>query len=301
MSTDLAMLKTTCIIYAFVFGGASLLTFAFRNTNWGRNIIAAILMWFVIFCLFIFGAYAGWIPFACIIMAIATLAIREFYKMNRVCGTPQLGIAVLALLLMALAIHYDRYDMFHAVPLLTVFVFFAVQLLRGSCEDITRTVGLQTLGLVYWGWLPMHFLRLHKLPGGFGAIIMLCTMIALNDNTAYYTGKLLGKNSPKFSPLISPNKTWVGFAGGTAATLLTAFLFGYTLPHLSVVQRLLLGGAVALLIPAGDLMESAMKRDAGVKDSSSLIPGHGGMMDRFDSWIFTAPLYCYLLITYAMI
>ncbi len=63
----------------------------------------------------------------------------------------------------------------------------------------------------------------------------------------------------------------------------------------------MLGCAVVLLIPAGDLMESAMKRDAGVKDSSSLIPGHGGMMDRFDSWIFTAPIYCYLLITYSMV
>jgi phosphatidate cytidylyltransferase len=126
-------------------------------------------------------------------------------------------------------------------------------------------------------------------------------MIALNDNCAYYTGKLLGKKSPKFAPLISPNKTWVGFAGGAAAALLASVLFGYTLPHLSVWQRLLLGGAVTVLIPAGDLMESAMKRDAGVKDSSGLIPGHGGMMDRFDSWIFTVPIYCYLLITYSVI
>ena len=201
---------------------------------------------------------------------------------------------------MALAIRYDRYDFFHAVPLLAVFVMFSVQLLRGSYADIMKTVGLQLLGLVYWGWLPLHFLRLHKLPGGFGAMIMLCTMIALNDNCAYYAGKLLGKNSAKFAPLISPNKTWVGFAGGTAATLLSAVLFGYTLPHLSTLQRLLLGGVIAVLIPAGDLMESAMKRDAGVKDSGSLIPGHGGVMDRFDSWVFVAPLYCYLLLTYSM-
>ena len=300
MSADSAILKTTCIIYGFVFGGASFVTLVFHKTNWGRNIIAAIMMWFVIFCLFIFGAYAGWMAFACIIVPIACLSIREFYKMNHVCGTTQLLIAISALLLMALAIRYDNHSIFHAVPLLAVFVFFAVQLLRGSYQDITRTVALQSLGLVYWGWLPMHFLCLHKMPGGFGAIIMLCTMIALNDNTAYYSGKLLGKNSPKFSPLISPNKTWAGFAGGTIATLLSGVLFGYALPHLSVFQRILLAAAVALIIPAGDLMESAMKRDAGVKDSSALIPGHGGVMDRFDSWIFTAPLYCYLLQAYEM-
>jgi phosphatidate cytidylyltransferase len=296
-----SILKTTCIIYAFIFGGAALLTFAFRKTNWGRNITAAIMMWFVIFCVFIFGAYAGWLPFAGVIIFIALLSIREFYKINTVCGTPQLMIAFAALLLMALAILYDQSDIFHAIPLLAVFVFFAVHLLRRSSADITRTVGIQSLGLIYWGWLPMHFLRIHKMPGGFGAIVMLCTMIALNDNIAYYTGKLLGKNSPKFAPLISPNKTWVGFAGGFTATLLAAALFGYTMPNTLLTHRLLLGCAVAVLIPAGDLMESAMKRDAGVKDSSNLIPGHGGMMDRFDSWIFTAPIYYYLLMSYSMV
>ncbi len=301
MTDNLAILKTTCIIFAYVFGGASLLTFAFRKTNWGRNITAAILMWLVIFGLFIFGAYAGWLVFACVILTIATLSIREFYKMNNVCGTPQLVISFVALLCMALAIRYEQYEMFHAVPLLAVFVFYSIQLFRNSCADITRIVAIQSLGLVYWGWLPMHFLRLHNMPGGFGAIVMLCMMIALNDNCAYYTGKLLGKNSPKFAPLVSPNKTWVGFAGGAVATLLASVFLGYTLPNLSLLQRLLLGGAVVVLIPAGDLMESAMKRDAGVKDSSSLIPGHGGMMDRFDSWIFTAPLYCYLLLAYSMV
>jgi phosphatidate cytidylyltransferase len=301
MIDNTAILKTTCIIYAFIFGGASLLTFAFRKTNWGRNIIAAILMWLVIFCLFIFSAYTGWLPFACLIILISVVAIREFYIINKVYALPQLAIAVAALLLMALAIRYEQYELFYIVPLLAVFMFFAVQLLRESYNDITRIVGIQSLGLIYWGWLPMHFLRLHQMPGGFGAVIMLCTMIALNDNCAYYTGKLLGKKSPKFAPLISPNKTWAGFAGGAAATLLASVLFGYTLPHLSLRQRLLLGGAVTVLIPAGDLMESAMKRDAGVKDSSALIPGHGGMMDRFDSWIFTVPLYYYLLITYSVV
>jgi len=300
MINNFEILKTTCIIYAFVFGGASLLTFAFRKTNWGRNIKAAILMWLVIFSLFIFGAYAGWLVFACIILPIAIISIREFYKMNDVCGAPQLIIAVFLLILMVLAIHYDRQDIFHAIPLLAIFVYFSVQLFRGSYKDITRIVGLQLLGLIYWGWMPMHFLRLHKLPGGFGAIIMLCTMIALNDNCAYYTGKLLGKNSPKFSPLISPNKTWAGFAGGAIATLLAAVLFGYTLPNFSLFQRLMLGVATIMVIPAGDLIESAMKRDAGVKDSSSLIPGHGGMMDRFDSWVFTAPLYYYFMTSFIL-
>jgi len=121
---NLAILKTTCAIYAIVFLGAGLMTFAFRKTNWGRNIVAAIIMWFVIFVLFMFGAYLGWYPFAVLILFISIVAVREFYKMNNVCGTPQLAISAIALLLMALAIRYSQYELFNAVPLMAVFLFF---------------------------------------------------------------------------------------------------------------------------------------------------------------------------------
>jgi phosphatidate cytidylyltransferase len=172
---------------------------------------------------------------------------------------------------------------------------------RHSSENFTRAAAVQVLGLVYWGWLPMHFLLIHRLHGGFGAIVLLCTLIALNDNGAYYTGKLLGKNSAKFLPGISPGKTWTGFLGGALVTIVMALVFGYTVPGLHAWQRALLGLIVAMMAPIGDLLESAMKRDAGVKDSGFLIPGHGGVMDRFDSWAFAAPLFYYFLRVYAWV
>jgi len=121
-------------------------------------------------------------------------------------------------------------------------------------------------------------------------------MIVVNDNGAFFFGKLFGKHSPKFAPRISPNKTWVGFAGGVLGTLLVAWGFGFALPHLGLAQRLLLGLVVGVAVPIGGLIESAMKRDTGVKDSGTLIPGHGGAMDRFDSWAFSAPILYLLML-----
>ena len=299
MNADLQILKITCIIFAFIFGGAIALTVAFRKTNWGRNIAAAILMWLVIFCLFMFTAYAGWLVFAGLILLLAYGAIREFYVINGVYSRTTLVIAASGLLLMAAALMYGRIDMFHVVPLLSALLFLPVQMCRHAAVGFTRTTALQVLGLIYWGWLPMHFLLIHQLPGGFGAIVLLCTLIALNDNGAYYTGKLLGANSPKFLPTISPGKTWAGFVGGGVITVLVAGAFHYAVPMLHLWQRLVLGLIVAVMGPVGDLLESAMKRDAGVKDSGTLIPGHGGVMDRFDSWAFTAPLYYYFLVATA--
>ena len=171
-----------------------------------------------------------------------------------------------------------------------------IQPIHGSYENIIQKISLQVLGIIYWGWFPLHFLLLHKVKGDYGAIAVLCTMIALNDNSAYYTGKLLGKNSKKLAPKISPSKTWIGFLGGSAGTVLSAMAFRYALPHFSILQRLALGLVTACAIPVGDLIESAMKRDIGVKDSSFLISGHGGVIDRFDSWVFTAPIVYYFIV-----
>lgn len=296
MIDNLQILKQTIFIYIFVFGIASLLTVIFRKTSWGRNMTVAILIWFVIFVLFVFGAYAGWISFTLLILLIAYGGVREFYVLNKVYSKVTLVVSIFFLLLMAWAIRIENTLLFLIAPGLTVFVLFPVQLIRGSYKDVIRKVSLQMLGIIYWGWLPIHFLLMQKLKGGYGAIVVLCTMIALNDNSAYYVGKLLGKKRKKLAPKISPNKTWVGFLGGFTATVLSAVAFRYALPHFSILQRLALGLITACAIPIGDLIESAMKRDLGVKDSGFLIPGHGGVMDRFDSWVFTVPIVYYFLL-----
>jgi phosphatidate cytidylyltransferase len=258
--------------------------------------VVATLSWLAIFILFVFVPYAGWVPFCSLILLIAYGAIREFFILNDVYSKVGMAVSAALLALMGAAVGTGQTYIFYCVPGMLPFVFFPLHMLRQSWEGVIRTVSIQVVGIIYWGWLILHFMLLHRLDGGYGAIIVLCTMIALNDNTAYYTGKLLGKKGRKMSPRISPNKTWVGFAGGFTATVVSALAFAYALPALTVVERLLLGLVTGCAIPVGDLIESAMKRDLGVKDSGTLIPGHGGVMDRFDSWTFTTPIVYYFLL-----
>ncbi|MCP4149917.1 MAG: phosphatidate cytidylyltransferase, partial [bacterium] len=208
---NVEILKQTLWIYLFVFAGAGVITFVFRKTNWGRNITVATAMWFVIFVLFIFGAFFGWLPFSFIILVIAFGAVREFYILNGVYNKTSMFTASVLLLAMAAAVGMGKFHLFYYIPGLSVFVFFPLHMFRNSWNSIIGSVSKQVLGLIYWGWLPLHFLLLHRLDCGYGAIVVICSMIALNDNCAYYVGKLLGKNSKKLAPNISPNKTRTGF------------------------------------------------------------------------------------------
>ena len=116
-------------------------------------------------------------------------------------------------------------------------------------------------------------------------------LIWLNDTGAYFAGRRFGRH--KLAPSISPGKTWEGWAGGLLASVAVAQLLTSWMPD--EVPWTLLALVVSVLGPAGDLTESALKRRAGVKDSGTLLPGHGGILDRFDSHIFAAPLAAIVL------
>lgn len=146
------------------------------------------------------------------------------------------------------------------------------------------------------GWLRL-------VPGndlGWRLILLFFGTIWLGDSGAYYVGRSFGRH--KMSPRTSPNKTWEGLAGGTLATLVAAVGLG-SLLRVDLPWPVLLGVAaiIAVAAPVGDLIESLFKRDTGVKDSSALLPGHGGLLDRTDSLLFAAPpVLAFLLITGAV-
>ncbi len=116
-------------------------------------------------------------------------------------------------------------------------------------------------------------------------------LIWLNDTGAYFAGRSLGRH--KLAPAISPGKTWEGWAGGLLASMGAALLLAAWMP--AEAPWWILALVVSVMGPAGDLTESALKRRAGVKDSGTLLPGHGGILDRFDSHIFAAPLAAIVL------
>ena len=123
-------------------------------------------------------------------------------------------------------------------------------------------------------------------------VFALLFLIWASDIGAYAAGKTFGKH--KMAPSISPGKTWEGWAGGFLLTLLVGWALGYLLPDLPLTHRLVAAGVVAVFAPLGDLAESMLKRSVGVKDSGSIMPGHGGLLDRFDAFLLVLPVLALL-------
>ncbi|MGV3525262.1 MAG: phosphatidate cytidylyltransferase [Candidatus Sericytochromatia bacterium] len=155
--------------------------------------------------------------------------------------------------------------------------------------------------IAYLGWFPSFFILLRAIPGGEFFLVWALTSVAFSDIGAYFAGKYLGKH-PYFQHL-SPNKTIEGALGGIAASVamaaLLAFAFGRWLP-IPWYHLLILATGMACLGQMGDLVESLIKRDMDVKDSGNLIPGHGGMLDRVDSYILLAPFLYYYLTNFVL-
>ncbi|RPD46125.1 phosphatidate cytidylyltransferase [Hymenobacter sediminis] len=155
-------------------------------------------------------------------------------------------------------------------------------------------VGVALLGLLYVS-LPMSLLNvLAFTPQGYDyrRIFALLLLVWSSDIGAYAAGKTLGKH--KLAPKISPGKTWEGAIGGFLLTLGMGWALGYLLPELPLTYRLVVAGVVAVFGPLGDLAESMLKRSVDVKDSGRIMPGHGGLLDRFDAFLFILPVLALL-------
>lgn len=159
-------------------------------------------------------------------------------------------------------------------------------------ETALAEAAIVILGLVYVAGLLAHVPLLRGLEGGIRWVFFLMLVTWANDAAAYYVGSKLGKTK---LTAVSPNKTVEGTLGGMLFAVLAAYGGMTFVPDLGPSDPLLIGLIIGLLALLGDLVESLFKRGAGVKDASNLIPGHGGVMDKLDAFLFTAPgLYYYL-------
>jgi phosphatidate cytidylyltransferase len=232
----------------------------------------------------------GW-TFAALVGLVGALATREAYVMllGRAAGVAWIGLGM-GLVLPFVALFPSVYQA--ALPwtlLLLLFVVLgAAVVTRAQPVAAFQQVPPLLFGFLY-GVLPLTTLvPLRGLPQGFWWVVAACAMTWMNDTGAFFVGRAFGRH--KLHPRLSPAKTWEGFFGGMAAAVGTAFalrLIGFH--ELGARDGLALGVAVSLLGPLGDLAESLLKRSSGVKDSGRLIPGHGGILDRIDALIFTAP------------
>lgn len=163
-----------------------------------------------------------------------------------------------------------------------------LQLLSGT-SGFVKNATATTFALMYPGFISGFIFLLARSGDGFAYISLLVIMVGLNDTFAYLTGVLIGKHP--MAPKISPKKTWEGFIGGLVfAAIGSALAFNYLLDQELWVGALA-GVIGALAATTGDLIESAIKRDLSLKDMGTLLPGHGGMLDRLDAALITAPVF----------
>ncbi|HEY8713134.1 MAG TPA: phosphatidate cytidylyltransferase [Thermoanaerobaculia bacterium] len=167
---------------------------------------------------------------------------------------------------------------------------------KSSVEDALPSSAIAVLATMYVGMLGGSLIRLRSDFGpviGPNLIYFLLLVVWLGDAGAYYVGKRFGKH--KLSPRISPKKTVEGLIGGIIMSVITAVVIHLTFfPQIQLVHAMIVGIVLSITGVIGDLAESLWKRSAAVKDSGTLLPGHGGFLDRFDSILFTAPiLYVY--------
>jgi phosphatidate cytidylyltransferase len=215
------------------------------------------------------------------------LGVRELTHAYRTGGIelPDLPIIAAALIILLASWFGDTEGLAVSTGLIIPILMFLLLLI--SQKDFIKRSTSAVFSVFYLAVLGGFILLLANNPDGGERILALVILIACNDTFAYFAGVIFGKH--KMAPSISPKKSWEGLIGGLIASLIGgALIFHYTFDVAWYI-----GSAIGLMTvvtaTCGDLIESAIKRDLAIKDMSNLLPGHGGIMDRLDSALFTAP------------
>ncbi|MCX5759247.1 MAG: phosphatidate cytidylyltransferase [Candidatus Hydrogenedentes bacterium] len=247
-----------------------------------------------------------WVPrlefvFALVVTGLAAYGLREYHRMveHRQIETETVGgIIIGAAVTFSGCFHHQQtlslalYGGCAAVAILHI--------VRGQYS--LAGLACSVFGVLYIGWFGGHVLLLRGIPRvGAGLVTMTIAVVALTDAAAYIVGSMFGKH--RMAPTLSPKKSWEGAIGGFVAALagmIVIYILGsvigwHAFPAWSLKRYLVIGALLSVAGQAGDLAESAMKRAAGVKDSGTFFPGHGGVLDRADSYLFAAPLAYYLV------
>jgi len=238
-------------------------------------------------------AYLGEVPFLFFILAVVLISLYEFHNLVLRYGsqTP-LFLVIAGGLIFPLSFYF-------APQLGSVFIFVFLIICYMYHLDHMETftpigLALTFLAVIYISYSFSHLLLLRERDQGFWLVFYVFVAVWGTDTGAYFIGSKFGKH--KMAPVISPNKTWEGFIGGLVTSTLAIWVFLTFVPLKNARLLILITPLVSLGAQLGDLFESSIKRFAQTKDSGNLLPGHGGVLDRFDSMLWAAPLTYYLII-----
>ncbi len=238
----------------------------------------------------------GGIALLLLLAVIIFFASKEYVKILEHKGFyPSLKIILSAEALLALITYFDRNEYIAIAVTLCTFASFMWVLFRGR-QPYIANVATTILGFLYCGYFPLHLQLLRDIScpqfnDGLGFVVMMFTAILATDVGCYYAGTKFGKH--KLAPVVSPNKTIEGSIGGVISAVIGAMIIGYFIEGVQWYTSFFAGLICTIFAQIGDLCESLIKRDAGVKDSGDSLPGHGGFLDRTDSFIFTIPVMFY--------
>jgi phosphatidate cytidylyltransferase len=226
----------------------------------------------------------------------SVIGIAEFYRMALPERKLELWFAALAgssLIFVPFIPHTGNDKLIISVVGLLFVGFSFLFLFRiRTIESAAHEIAFALLAFIYIPFMLMHLVLLRQTEYGIQWLFVIMLIVMTNDSAAYYTGSAFGKN--RLYPLVSPKKSIEGAIGGLVGSLGGTLLAKFTFfPQLTIGDAVVTALVIGMVGQAGDLFESLLKRSFGVKDSGSIIPGHGGVLDRLDSILFAAPITYY--------
>lgn len=264
-----------------------------RPSRWDSRRLYAALVFIPLF--YVLVRYLPPIALFSLVVGASWLALIELYRMHFHSKPATVEMAIGVVMTTVVLSHLQWPD---ALPLRLVFLFImatTLLLYLVSKRDLSRSlvdVSVLVFGTLYIGFMLGHLLLTRALPDGVFLVFFVVLVTWAGDTGAYYAGVSMGRTP--LAPRISPNKTIEGLLGGCLLAVVMALIaHAWFIPSLTIVDAVVLGLVLTVVGLIGDLSESMFKRGAGVKDSGGLIPGHGGMLDRLDSLLLTAPTYYY--------
>ncbi len=233
------------------------------------------------------------------VLAVAIIAILgslEFYRLTvSPAIQPIIYFAIAITVLLTISPYYPDFITRHLVLTLAIIISLIWLLFLSRRERAFHNWAWIVSGILYLGWMLSYWSELRSLEHGREWMYWSMIIIMISDTVAFFAGRAWGKHH--LAPTLSPKKTWEGAIGGAVASIIASIILGILLSiPLTYWQLALAGCIISIVAQLGDLVESLLKRTSGVKDSGNLVPGHGGVLDRIDSFIFTVAMVYYLAI-----
>jgi phosphatidate cytidylyltransferase len=272
-----------------------------RASRSGRNLPLAILTGVGLAGLLLGALVLSKPVFVLFVLAVVLLAVSELNQVLRARATRPAAAVIYPMTLLLLVGAYLKGPAALSFGLvLTVLAAFGWYLVDRGRTEVTRNVAATVFAVLYLPFLAAHLpLVVARADHYVGAVIGYALLVVVYDTAAYATGATIGRHP--LAPHISPNKSWEGAAGATVLTLIVgAFVLPLWEPW-TLPSGLTLAAVACVVAPLGDLSESMLKRDLAVKDMGSILPGHGGMLDRIDALLFMAPVLYYVLALFSLV